>query len=160
MDWLHKSIVGWSGTSWPRLEYSMKTRPILLSIVKFRKTSPQAQWKKCGMVPRILPCVPLPAPGAPNRRIVRYFMRVFQFRISAGPRDWFVELVQLNAKLGAVFVFKLNFLNFRERNHHFFRRVTFANLRVKVVGGNPRNAVYDAFAARTFNEQNHVFVRV
>ena len=33
-----------------------------------RNTSPHAQWKNRGMVPRILPWVPLPEPGAPRMR--------------------------------------------------------------------------------------------
>jgi hypothetical protein len=66
--------VGASGTSWPRLVYSMKILASGLVALRERKTSPHAQWKKCGMVPRIFPCVPLPEPGAPNSRMVWYFM--------------------------------------------------------------------------------------
>ena len=49
------------------------TCPTAVSVFRLRKTSPQAQWKKLGIVPRILPCVPLPAPGAPKSRMVRNF---------------------------------------------------------------------------------------
>src|SRR6266566_868528 len=67
-------MVGWSGTSSPRLEYSRKTWPMEPSGLRLRKTSPQGQWKKLGMVPRILPWVPFPAPGAPKSKMVRYFI--------------------------------------------------------------------------------------
>src|SRR5215469_13751465 len=94
MDCRQSSIVGSSGTSSPRLEYSMKTRPILLSIVRLRKTSPQAQWKKLGMVPRIFPWVPFPAPGAPNRSIVRYFMQFLILDFSNPERNSYETYAQ------------------------------------------------------------------
>src|SRR6185503_17265236 len=68
----HKPMVGSSGTSWPLLEYSTNNRPIGSSMRKLRNASPQAKWNKFGIEPRILPWVPLPEPGAPNRRMVRY----------------------------------------------------------------------------------------
>src|SRR5258708_37217884 len=74
-------MVGWSGTRSPRLEYSRKTWPTALSVLRLRNTSPQAQWKKLGIVPRILPCVPLPAPGAPNNKNVRYFIEFSNFGV-------------------------------------------------------------------------------
>src|SRR6266436_7717817 len=63
-----------SGTSWPLLEYSRKSLPTSVRVSIERKTSPQGQWKKRGIVPRVLPCVPLPLPGAPKRMKVLYFM--------------------------------------------------------------------------------------
>src|SRR5712692_8196885 len=70
----HSLMVGSSGTSRPLLEYSTKTRPNGSSIRRFRKASPQAKWNRFGIEPRIFPCVPLPEPGAPKRRMVRYFI--------------------------------------------------------------------------------------
>src|SRR6266550_7055860 len=64
-----------SGTSWPLLEYSRKALPTSVRVSIERKTSPQGQWKKRGILPSVLPCVPLPLPGAPKRINVLYFMR-------------------------------------------------------------------------------------
>src|SRR4030095_6744128 len=64
-----------SGTSWPLLEYSRKALPTSVRVSIERKTSPQGQWKNRGILPRVLPCVPLPLPGAPKRMNVLYFMR-------------------------------------------------------------------------------------
>src|SRR5437870_10319985 len=64
-----------SGTSWPLLEYSRKALPTSVRVSIERKTSPQGQWKKRGILPSVLPCVPLPLPGAPKRMNVLYFMR-------------------------------------------------------------------------------------
>src|SRR5882757_10974642 len=63
-----------SGTSWPLLEYSRKALPTSLRVSIERKTSPQGQWKKRGILPSVLPCVPLPLPGAPKRTNVLYFI--------------------------------------------------------------------------------------
>src|SRR5712671_5298404 len=98
-------MVGWSGTRSPRLEYSRNTWPTALSVLRLRNTSPQAQWKKLGIVPRILPWVPLPAPGAPNNRRVRYFIPSL-----------------------SVLVFELDFLDFLERDHDFLGSLTALHL--------------------------------
>src|SRR5438309_666614 len=119
----------------------MNTRPISLSIVRLRKTSPQAQWKNCGMVPRILPWVPLPAPGAPKRRIVRYFIGCW-YRRSEGRGPPALVL--------RVLVLQLNLFDFRKRVHDFLGRVAFADLHVKVVGRNARNTFGGVLAARGF----------
>src|SRR5437764_14318536 len=63
-----------SGTSWPLLEYSRKALPTSVRVSIERKTSPQGQWKKRGILPSVLPCVPLPLPGAPKRMNVLYFI--------------------------------------------------------------------------------------
>src|SRR5947207_448966 len=65
-------IVRSSGTSLPLEENSQTVRPMGDCRSSERKISPVEEWKKPGIAPRILPCVPLPLPGAPNRRIVLY----------------------------------------------------------------------------------------
>src|SRR5690349_6117990 len=105
MNCRQSSTVGSSGTSWPRLEYSIKILPRGLVAESERKTSPHAQWKKFGMLPRILPWVPLPAPGAPKSRIVRYFM--------------LVGLPRVRCRRGGgsgIFMLQLNFLDFAKGN--------------------------------------------
>lgn len=103
---------------------------------KERNTSPQAQWKKCGMVPRIFPCVPLPEPGAPNNKMVWYFMRR-----------------GLGAVGGSgVFVFDVDFLDFQEGYLHFLRGATFMDFQMHVVGGDPRNTGGDMFAPGGFDD--------
>src|SRR5271170_5494766 len=66
----HNRTVKSSGTSSPLLEYCRNTLPTSLLRSIDRNTSPHARWRKPGNVPNILPCVPLPLPGAPNSRIV------------------------------------------------------------------------------------------
>ena len=61
-----------AGTSSPLLEYARKACPSFVRVSSERNTSPQAQWKKRGTLPSALPCVPLPLPGAPKIRMVRY----------------------------------------------------------------------------------------
>src|SRR6266704_674295 len=69
------STVMSSGTSWPLLEYSRNALPTFVRVSMERNTSPQGQWKNRGIVPSVLPWVPLPLPGAPNKMNVRYFMK-------------------------------------------------------------------------------------
>src|ERR1041385_6617465 len=115
----------------------MKTRPISLSIVRLRKTSPQAQWKKLGMVPRIFPCVPLPAPGAPTSRIVRNFLSVF-----------------------CIFVANLHRLNLDKRNHHLRRGVAALQLDVHFVRGNAADSPAHIFAAHGFDNNHQILLRL
>src|SRR5712671_1005097 len=126
MNWFQRLMVGWSGTRSPRLEYSRKTSPSELSVLRLRKTSPQAQWKKWGIVPRILPWVPFPAPGAPNRRAVRYFMIGRGSRVSA--RLWLRPRCAAHSGELGVFVLESHFLDFDERDHHFLGSVALLDL--------------------------------
>src|SRR5581483_1000916 len=127
----------------------MKMRPISLSMVRLRKTSPQAQWKKWGMVPRIFPWVPLPAPGAPKRRMVRYFIR--------GSLE-----CQGETLVGSlcVLVPELNLFDFGEGDHNFLGRLVFTDMHENFVGGNARNPVRDVLTAHGFDQQDHFLVRI
>src|SRR5581483_1058368 len=136
MNCRQRSMVGSSGTSCPQLEYSRNVLPMGLSTVKLRNTSPQAQWKKFGIVPKILPWVPLPEPGAPNKRMARYF------------------IIQ-----SSVFMLELDLLNFDEGDDHLLRSVLFLHLQVQFVGRNARDSLPDVRAPRGADAQLHVSVR-
>src|SRR6266478_1527583 len=139
-------MVGSSGTNWPRLEYSRKTWPTSLSCLRLRNTSPQAQWKKLGMVPRILPWVPLPAPGAPNKRMVRYCIagcRGLGAKVAVGRVTRHAPLARLS-----IFMFQLDLLDFNKGDHDLFRSVALLDLQVDIIGGNARDALGQELAAR------------
>ena len=61
-----------SGTIRPCEVYCSISRPNLPLRGILRKTSPIEMWMKLGSWPRTAPCVPLPLPGMPNRRMERY----------------------------------------------------------------------------------------
>src|ERR1700736_386846 len=83
----HSSTVMSSGTSWPLLEYSRNAFPTLVRVSMDRKTSPHGQWKNRGIVQSVLPWVPLPLPGAPNKMNVRYFMKATGYTALAANRE-------------------------------------------------------------------------
>src|SRR6266850_6275654 len=93
----HSSTVISSGTSWPLLEYSRKALPTSVRVSIERKTSPQGQWKKRGILPSVLPCVPLPLPGAPKRMNVLYFMsETFFYKTNSKPGQCLQRHPKLN----------------------------------------------------------------
>src|SRR5262249_7345065 len=97
------------------------------------------------MVPRILPCVPLPAAGAPNKRRVRYFI------LSRGWRG------ASSVRRSGVFMFELDLLDFGERDHDFLGSAAVLDLQVKVISGDAADALADVFAPRGFDDEDHVF---
>ena len=70
--------------------------------------------------------MPLPEPGAPNKRMVRYFMRLSE--LIEQTRE---ILFQKNMRSNTVFGPKLNFVNFIERNFFLRRRVLLENLQIE-----------------------------
>src|SRR5208282_2321455 len=140
----------------------MKVLPSGLSGCRLRNTSPQAQCKKLGMVPRIFPCVPLPEPGAPNMRIVRYFIIWSKVERRGSSVRQFPSFDPRPSTLGSfscLLVFELNFLDFSERHHHLLPRRALHDLKMEVVGRNPRDALDLIVPARRFHEQHQVLVR-
>ncbi len=73
-----------SGTRAPTEVYRAISWPNWPYLGIFRKTSPIETWTRSGNWPSTAPCVPLPLPGIPNRRIVRYFWK----SAITGPRQW------------------------------------------------------------------------
>src|SRR5579859_3326616 len=137
----------------------MNTRPIELSVVRLRNTSPQAQWKKFGILPRILPCVPLPAPGAPNNRMVRYLLMSTRLGSMCFRRPAF-WLIAGQRGLRSVLVFDLHFLQFEERDHHFLGSVALLNRQVDLVRRNAADALRHVSTARGFHREHHILVRL
>src|SRR5439155_21766124 len=89
------------------------------------------------MVSRIFPCVPLPDPGAPTSRIVRYFI-----------------VLTL-----CVLVANLDGLDLDERNHHLGGRVGALELQVHFVRGDAADSSPDIFASHGFDYQEQVLFR-
>ena len=65
----HGEVVG---DQQPREVYCSISRPNRPLRGILRKTSPIEMWMKLGSWPSTAPCVPLPLPGIPNRRMERY----------------------------------------------------------------------------------------
>src|ERR1700677_91349 len=93
------------------------------------------------MLPKILPWVPLPAPGAPNRRIVRYFIIVACSFTS-------VSLCPL--------ALHLNFLYFHERHDMVLGGLPFLHLQCDVVSRRTADAVDDISSAHSLESQHGV----
>src|SRR5437660_8459437 len=89
------------------------------------------------MVPRILPCVPLPEPGAPMSSMVRYF----------------------TASTFCVLVPDLHGLNLHERDHDFRGGVPALQLHMHFVHGNAADPFADILAAHRFNDEDEVLLR-
>src|SRR5437016_5649499 len=90
------------------------------------------------MVPRILPCVPFPEPGAPTSSMVRYFIS------SSFP----------------IFVSDLHGLNLDEGDHHLRGRVSALELEVHLIHRNTTDSFAHVFAAHGFDYHYQVLFRV
>ena len=55
---------------------------------------------------------------------------------------------------------ELDLLDLLEGDHDFLGGGAMLDLQVEVVGGNPADALADVLAARRFNDQYHVLIRV
>ena len=98
------------------------------------------------MEPRIFPCVPLPEPGAPNKRTVRYFMRGDFAARGSGSRPSPPAFGSLS-----VLVLDRDLVNFAERNHHVLRRRAFPDLQKQFVRLDLAQALAGVFAACGFD---------
>src|SRR4051794_22119639 len=119
-------------------------------MVRLRKTSPQEQWKKFGIVPRIFPCVPLPEPGAPKSKNVRYFIKA---------SSDFETLVEKIAASSCVFGADLNFHDLGERDHFFGRRMILKRFQKKLGLRDTHDAFAAKFTPRCLDGQHHASFR-
>src|SRR5579883_1292840 len=110
------------------------------------------------MFPRILPWVPFPAPGAPNKRMARYFIMV-----QSGPLRSVLSLCigmvapKVEWSVWSRFlVFQLNFLDLHKRHRDLLGSVPLVDLQEHLRGGDAADAFGNVSSAGGFDLQNFV----
>src|SRR6185436_3250033 len=104
------------------------------------------------MVPRIFPCVPLPEPGAPKSRMVRYFMATDRMRerqpfpLSYRSNDGSPQ--SSNSSNGHVLMPDADLLDFGVGNAHFGGRAALVAGEHNLGGLHPHDALGGVGAAR------------
>src|SRR5262245_38896724 len=106
------------------------------------------------------PWVPLPEPGAPNNKIVRYFIACLTTDFPGIGVPGANSLFRILRRRSSVLMPNRDLADLRERDRHFRGRAAFVELKYQFFGLKLADAMSDILTARRLDIDHHVFLRV